>query len=165
MTATRVSLETVEDFLAQKRIAMVGLSRGEKDFSVMLFREFVKRGYDMVPVNPGTKEILGKKCYARVEEIQPAVDGVILMTSPAVTEAVVEDCARAGVKRIWMYSAGVAGATSPRAVAYCWAHGMKVVPGECPFMFWRGAGFGHRLHGFVLKIAGKYPQRSAPAAA
>src|SRR5947209_5435536 len=48
-----VSIETIEDFLRQKRIAMVGLSRESKDFSVMLFEEFRRRGYDMVPVNPG----------------------------------------------------------------------------------------------------------------
>ncbi len=46
------ALETIEDFLAQKRIAMVGVSRHPKDFSADLFQELRRRGYDMVPVNP-----------------------------------------------------------------------------------------------------------------
>ena len=46
------SLDTIEQFLKQKRIAMIGLSRNRKDFSVDLFREFCSRGYEMVPVNP-----------------------------------------------------------------------------------------------------------------
>ena len=143
---------------------MVGVSRRENDFSAMLFREFTKRGYDMVPVNPAVHQIMGRICYARVQEIQPPVEGAILMTLPNVTEAVVQDCAQAGVKRVWMYSAGGTGATSPRAIEYCQSRGMKVVAGECPYMFWRDSGFGHQLHGFVLKIVGKYPRRKESAA-
>jgi predicted CoA-binding protein len=54
----KVALEIIEDFLAQKRIALVGLSRQPKDFSVMLFEELCRRGYDVVPVNPGAAEKL-----------------------------------------------------------------------------------------------------------
>ncbi len=43
----------IDGFLALKRVAMVGVSRDPRDFSRMLFREMKKRGYDMVPVNPG----------------------------------------------------------------------------------------------------------------
>ena len=164
MSAQRVSLEIIEDFLAQKRIAMVGLSRQPKEFSVMLFEELCRRGYDVVPVNPNAPEVMGRHCYAKVQEIQPPVDAVLLMTSPAVTESVVEDCAAAGIRRVWMYSAGGAGAVSPKAVEFCAAHGIQVVPGECPYMFFPHAGF-HKVHGFIRKITGSYPQRFHPRAA
>jgi uncharacterized protein len=160
-----VSLETINDFLAQKRIAMVGISRESKNFSVMLFEELCRRGYDVVPVNPGMSEVAGRKCFARVQDIEPRVDAAILMTSPVVTEAVVHDCAEAGVRRIWMYSAGSQGAVSQSAVEFCHAHGIRVVPGQCPFMFWRDAGAGHRFHGFILKIIGRYPRHDHAAAA
>jgi len=158
MGTHKVTLEIIDDFLAQKRIAMVGLSRQPKDFSVMLFEELCRRGYDVVPVNPGASEVMGRPCFARVQDIQPPVDAVLLMTSPAVTEAVVEDCAAAGIRRVWMYSAGGQGAVSPKAVEFCRVHGIQVVPGECPFMFFPHAGL-HRLHGFVRKITGNYPRR------
>ena len=160
-----VSIETIEDFLRQKRIAMVGISREPKDFSVMLFDEFRRRGYDMVPVNPGVSELFGQPCFARVQDIQPRVDAAILMTSPSVTEEVVRDCAEAGVRLVWMYRAGGPGATSEPAIEFCHAHNIQVVPGECPFMFWRDSGLGHRLHGFVLKIFGRYPRRGSAIAA
>jgi hypothetical protein len=38
------ALETIEDFLAQKRVAMIGVSRNPKDFSAVLFEELRKRG-------------------------------------------------------------------------------------------------------------------------
>jgi uncharacterized protein len=159
MTRQNVSLETIEDFLAQKRIAMVGISRQPKTFSVMLFEAFSHRGYDIVPVNPHAPEVAGQRCFARVQDIQPPVDAALLMTSPEVTDAVVRDCAEAGIRRIWMYRAGGQGAVSPRAIEFCREHGIQVVPGECPFMFWRDAGIGHHLHGFIRKITGRYPGR------
>jgi len=164
MADQRVSLETIQDFLAQKRIAMVGLSRKPKDFSVMLFEEFCRRGYEMIPVNPSVPELLGRRCYARVQDIFPAVDGVLLMTSPGVTDAVVRDCADAGIRRVWMYRAGTSGgAVSKAAVEFCREHGIDVVPGECPYMFLPKAGF-HRIHGFVRKITGRFPRHARAAA-
>jgi len=154
-----VSLETIQDFLAQKRIAMVGVSRDEKDFSRMLFDEFVRRGYDMVAVNPAVPQIGGRKCYERLKNIDRPVDAVLVMTRPEVTESVVRECAELGIALVWMYRAGGVGAVSERAVEFCHEHGILVVPGHCPFMFWRDSHIGHRLHGFVMKIVGKYPRR------
>src|ERR1700750_381284 len=92
------SLETIEAFLRQKRIAMVGLSRNRKDFSVDLFREFWLRGYEVVPVNPQASEVQGRRCFARVLEIDPPVKAALLMTAPATTERAVKDCLEAGVR-------------------------------------------------------------------
>jgi predicted CoA-binding protein len=156
------SMERVRDFLSQKRLAFVGVSRQPKDYSRALFREFGARGYDAVPVNPAIGEIEGQRCFARVQDIEPVPDGVVLLTSPAVTEQVVGDCIQAGVKRIWMCRTVGKGAVSARAVGVCEAHGVSVIPGECPFMFLKGdyqqgGGWVHRLHGFVKKLTGSYP--------
>jgi len=160
MAIPKASLETIHDFLAQKRIAMVGVSRSPRDFSVMLFKELVSRGYEVVPVNPRVPEVEGRHCFARVQDIEPAVDGVLLMTSPGVTEVVVNDCAAAGIKRVWMYRAAGSGAVSDQAVAFCRERGIAVVPGECPYMFLPHPGL-HGVHGFIRKIAGSYPRHAA----
>jgi predicted CoA-binding protein len=152
------ALETIEDFLAQKRIAMIGVSRNPKDFSAVLFEELRKRCYDMVPVNPNASEVLGQISFSRVQDIQPPVDGALLMTTAEVTDQVVSDCADAGIRRIWMYRAGGKGAVSEKAVAFCRERGIQVVPGQCPFMFLPSAGGIHKFHGFVRKITGRYPK-------
>ena len=161
MTQERASLKTVQDFMAQKRIAMVGISRRKNDFSVSLFQEFRKRGYDMVPVNPAMDEVAGVPCFRRVRDIQPPVDAAIVMTSSEVSEEVVHRCAEAGIRRVWLYGTGGHAGVNPDAVSLCQAKGIDVVAGECPLMFWKDSFVGHRLHGFVLKVLGKYPQRDA----
>jgi uncharacterized protein len=160
MTAKDASLEIIEDFLAQKRIAMVGISRDPANLSVKLFEELCRRGYDVVPVNPNTTEVQGRRCFARVQDIQPPVEGALVMTSPEVTETAVNDCAEAGIPRVWMYRATGKGSVSEKAVAFCVERGIRVVPGQCPFMFLRNAAGVHRFHGFVRKIMGRYPRRS-----
>jgi len=156
--AARVSLESIEKFLAQKRIAMIGISRNPTDFSISLFKELCRRGYEVVPVNPAAQEISGRQCFARVQDIQPPVDAALLMTPPAVTDDVVQDCAAAGIHHIWMYRAGGAGAVSEKAIEFCREHGIQVIRGECPFMFFSHPGF-HGIHGLVRKMTGTYPRR------
>ena len=163
MPILNTSLETIEDFLAQKRIAMAGISRDPASFSASLFKELCQRGYDVIPVNPKATEVQGRPCFARVQDIQPPVAGVLLMTSPEATEKVVRDCAEANVRRVWMYRATGTGAVSTKAVAFCRERGIQVIPGQCPFMFLPEAGGIHRLHGFVRKITGRFPHHAAAA--
>jgi hypothetical protein len=62
---------------------------------------------------------------------------------------------------VWMYRAGGKGAVSAEAVQFCVQRGIHVIPGECPFMFLPESGAIHRFHGWVRKMAGRYPQGSA----
>jgi uncharacterized protein len=145
--------DEIEDFLRQKRVALVGVSRNEKDFTRVLFREFVRRGYDAIPVNPASEAIDGRTCYHRVQDIVPAVDGVLILTAAKATDSVVMDCAAAGVPRVWMYRAVGSGAVSRQAAGFCKSKGIRVIEGFCPYMYWKDAAFFHRLHGFFVRLA------------
>lgn len=160
MSVQRPSLDIIEDFLSQKRIALVGMSRDPKSFSALLFKELSSRGYDLVPVNPNVQEVLGRKCFARVQDIQPPVDAALLLTSPQVTDAVVRDCAECGIRRVWMHRAGGQGAVSENAIDFCREREIRVIPGECPLMFLPQIGGIHGLHGFFRKLFGRYPKHA-----
>ena len=154
----------IADFLARRRIAFVGVSRDEKDFSRGLFRELRRRGYDAVPVHPHAASIDGERCFARVQDVSPPVDGVFVMTPAASSERVVRDSAEAGVRRIWLHRGAGAGSVSPAALALCRERGISVVPGACPYMFLPETAFFHRLHGGLLRLLGRHPDRHRSAA-
>jgi uncharacterized protein len=147
----------IRDFLSQKRIAVVGVSRDPKDISRALLRTLRERGYEAFAVNPGLTSIEEMPCYASLRDIRSPIDGVLVMTSPAITDQVVEECAQLHIPRVWMYRAGGLGAVSPQAVEFCEDHGIAVVPGECPYMFLSGERWFHRLHGVIKRISGAYP--------
>ena len=148
----------IEDFLSYRRLAMVGVSRDSKDFSRALYRELRSRGYEMVPVNPQAEEVEGDRCYAHVSDIEQTVDGVFVLTPPSACDSVVKDCAKAGVPRVWMYRGAGAGCSTDTAIRFCREHGIKVVPGECPFMFLSGGSWIHGAHRFCRKLVGKFPE-------
>lgn len=151
-------MRLIQDFLALKRFAFVGVSRQPNDFSRTLFREFMAKGYQPVPVHPGAAELDGQRCFAHLQEISPPVEAALLMTPPAVTDTLVEDCAAANITRVWMFRGAGRGAATPTAIKFCEAHGISVIPGECPFMFLPGGSWFHRVHGFVRRITGAYPR-------
>ena len=150
----------IDDFLALRRFAMVGVSRDAKDFSRGLFRDLCACGYDIVPVNLFAEEVDDHEAFQCVQVIRPAVEGAWLMTSPQTTEQVVRDCAEAGIRHVWMYGAGGQGAVSEEAVQFCRNSDIRVVEGYCPHMFLPGTAFPHRVHGFLMKLVGRYPRKA-----
>ena len=149
---------TIDRFLSDRRLAVVGVSRDGKDFSRAVFRAFLERGYDAVPVNAGGGEAEGRACVRAMAEVRPPVEAALLLTPPAATFGVVKDCAEAGVKRVWMHRGAGRGAVSETAVSFCREHGMEVVDGACPFMFLPGTGAFHGLHRFALRLFGRLPR-------
>lgn len=150
------SIEEARAFLAAGRIAVVGVSRNEKDFSRMVFRELVGRGLDVVPVNPALAQADGRAAFARVQDVVPRADAAIVLAPAARAEEVVRDCLAAGVRRIWFHRGAGPGSASPQALALCRERGVAVVQGLCPFMALQGAGFPHRVHGFFRRRFGEH---------
>lgn len=148
----------IDEFLAQRRVAVVGVSRNPKELSYVLWQELRQRRYEAIPVNPATPLLDAQRCYASVAEIQPPVAAALIMTSPAVSARVVEDCAEAGVRHVWLYRGMGGGSVSEAAVARATELGMNLVVGHCPYMFLPGTQGPHRVHGFVKKLTGSYPK-------
>ena len=144
----------IEDFLAQKRVAVVGVSRDPRDFSRRLLRDLIERGYDAVPVNPHAEEVEGRLCFARIQDITPPVQAALVMTAPEKTGEVVRDCSAAGVTRIWMHRGVGRGAVSAEAMDLCHDHGLHLVAGLCPYMFLLEAGWFHHVHWWFRKSLG-----------
>jgi predicted CoA-binding protein len=152
------TLKQIDDFLALKRVAVVGVSRNEKETSHTLWQELRQRRYDAVPVNPATTEIDGRPCYATVRDIEPPVEGALIMTTPEVAEQVLEDCAVAGIRHVWLYRGLGGGATSKATVATADRLGLDAVAGHCPYMFLPGTPVFHSVHGWGKKLTGSYPK-------
>jgi hypothetical protein len=148
----------IDEFLNFKRIAIAGASRDPKHFSRTLMDEFVKRGYDVVPVNPNADEIAGRVCAKSLAEVDPAPEGVLVMTSADGACELVKESAARGVKLVWLYRAVGRGAVSRDAVESCDELGIRVIAGECPFMFFPDTGWIHRVHAAWRTLTGTMPR-------
>jgi predicted CoA-binding protein len=159
MKTTGLDLK-VNDFLAQKRIAVAGVSRDDSRHpsANLIYRRLKKLGHDVFAVNPHMQTFEGDRCYPDLQSIPGGVDGVVIVTRPEVTDRIVRDCGDAGVRRAWMHqSMGKGSSVSQQAVDYCRQHEISVIAGACPMMYGPGADFGHTCMRWVLKLTRKLP--------
>ncbi len=97
------TLDEIKGILERsKKIAVVGLSPKEERDSNKVAKYLIKNGYEIVPVNPGQKEILGLKCYKTLEEIPYSVHVADLFLNPTRVPPVVDQAIKKRVGVIWM---------------------------------------------------------------
>lgn len=147
------SKSLVEEFLNQKRIAIVGVSHNKRKFGNAIHSELKKKGYEIFPVNPRLNVTEGNKCYPSLSSLPDGVDSVIISVAPDKTMSVVEEAKSAGMKKIWIQR----GSQSLEAIKFCKENNIDVVSGECILMFSEPAMFIHRAHRWIHKITGKLP--------
>jgi len=85
-----------------RRIAMVGLSGNEFRPSHYAAIYMIAEGYDVIPVNPREKEILGRTCYASLRAVPGPIEIVDIFREPAVVPEIVEDAIAIGAGVVWM---------------------------------------------------------------
>ena len=120
--------DPIERFLASPAFGVAGVSARRQKFGNKVLRCYQQAGRRAIPVNPLADEIEGARCVASVLELPAEVRSISVITSPAVTERVVEDAIRRGIEHVWMQP----GAESPAAVAACRDAGINVIAdGSC----------------------------------
>ena len=150
----------VHDFLAQKRIAVAGVSRDNSHHPAanLIYHRLKTTGHDVFPVNPHMQTFEGDRCYPNLQSIPGGVDGVVIVTRPEVTEQIVHECDESGVRRVWMHQSMAKGSSvSPEAVEYCRQHDISVIAGVYPMMYGAGVDFGHTCMRWMLRFTGGLP--------
>jgi predicted CoA-binding protein len=148
-----VSKADIEDFLAQKTLAVVGVSRKSQKFGNAIYKELKKKGYRVFPVNANAETVEGEPCYHDLKSLPEPVGGVVIVVPPAQTEVVVKDAQEAGICRVWIQQ----GAQSEAALAFCKENNITVVYKMCILMFLEPVAGVHKFHRWILKIFGKLP--------
>ena len=133
----------VQDFLSQKKIAVVGVSDKRDTGCNLAYKKFKENGYQVYAVNPRISMYEGATCHPDLKSIPEKVDAVFILASPKVTEQVVQQCVDLGIKHVWMHcmmgtkpglAAGMT-SVSQSAVEMCNANSISVIPGSCPNQF------------------------------
>ena len=151
--------EAASEFLANKRVAVTGVSRTPKSHgSNTVYKRLRERGYDVFAVNPNAHEVEGDRCYHDLKSIPGGVDAVVIATRPEFAEDTMHECAELGIKHVWMHWGGGASSVSDAATDYGRKQGITVIDGGCPLMFAPTADFGHKVMRVVL--SGRVPKQA-----
>jgi predicted CoA-binding protein len=143
--------EAASAFLANKRIAVTGVSRTPRDHGAnVVYKRLRDRGYEVFAVNPNAAEVEGDPSYHDLASIPGGVDAVVIGTRPEIADATMRECAELGIKHVWMHWGPGPGSVSAAATEYGRDHGITVIDGGCPLMFDRTADFSHKILRVVL---------------
>jgi uncharacterized protein len=152
--------EAASEFLAQKRVAVTGVSRTPKGHgSNVVYQRLRERGYEVFAVNPNADVVEGDPCFLDLKSIPGGVDAVVVGTRPEIAEDTMRECADLGIGYVWMHRAFGAGSVSDLATEYGRKHGITVIDGGCPLMFEPTADPGHKVLRAVFTMTGKVPKQ------
>jgi len=152
----------IKDFLAQKRIAVAGVSRepGGMHGGNVVYRRLKERGYRVLAVNPNADTVEGDPCYRSLASILGGVDAVVIATTPAVAPSVARECAELGITRVWMHRSFGGGSVSEEAHELCREHGIASIAGGCPLMYGPTSDAGHRFMRIFAGLFGQLPKEA-----
>ena len=148
----------IEDFLAQKRIAVAGVSRDANQAANAVYKKLRGAGYRVYALNPSAQEVEGDPCYPDLKALPEKVDGIVISTPPEAADQIVRQCAEAGVSRVWLHRSFGTGSVSPTAVKFCEEKGISVIAGACPMMYCKPVDFGHACMRWALRLTGGLPK-------
>ena len=151
----------VQNFLAQKTIAVVGVSDKRETGCNLAYQKFKENGYQVYAVNPRLTEYEGAPCYPTLAALPEKPDAVFILANPKVTDQIVQQCVELGIKHVWMHcmmgtkpgAAKSMTSVSPEAVKLCRENGIAVIPGSCPNQFLK-PDFGHSMMRVMFRTLG-----------
>lgn len=152
--------DAAAEFLAQKRIAVTGVSRNPQGHgSNLVYQRLRDRGYVVFAVNPNADKVEGDRSYRDLGSIPGGVDAVVIGTRPEFADVTMRECVDLGIRHVWMHRGPGAGSVSASATAYGRTHGITVIDGGCPCMFGPTADRGHKAMRVVFTLTGKVPRQ------
>ncbi len=96
--------EAAAEFLANKRVAVTGVSREAKGHgSNVVYQRLRQRGYEVIAVNPNADEVEGDRCYHDLRSIPGGVEAVVIGTRPETAEETMRECAELWIKHVSMH--------------------------------------------------------------
>ncbi len=118
--------DEIRDILSLKRVAVIGMSKNEHKAAHYVPKYLSENGFNIIPVNPTTDEILGKKCFSTISEVND-VDIIDVFRPSDQVLSVVEESIKKKPKVIWLQE----GIHNVEAEKLARDNGIKIVYNRC----------------------------------
>jgi len=117
----------IKNFLTFKKVAVIGMSRTESKAAHFVPKYLSENGFDIIPINPNSNEILNKKCYKEITEVDGEIDIVDVFRPSEDVLPFVKEAIKKNPKVIWLQE----GIHNEKAENLAREHGIDVVFNRC----------------------------------
>ena len=132
-TNSSMTDEVVDQILALKTWAIVGLSNNAERPAFAVSALLQQKGHRIVPVHPKAESVHGERGYARLEDIEFPIDVVDVFVNSALAGVVVDDAIKIGAKAVWLQLEVI----DESALARAQGAGLLAVMNKCPAIEYR----------------------------
>tara|TARA_Y100000590_G_scaffold298118_1_gene336055 strand:- start:74 stop:484 length:411 start_codon:yes stop_codon:yes gene_type:complete len=119
--------EEIMEILNLKKVAVIGMSKHQEKAAHFVPKYLSENGFDIIPVNPNSDEILNKKCYKEINDIKDDIDIVDVFRPSEDVLPFVKDAIKKNPKVIWLQE----GIHNEEAENLAREHGIDVVFNRC----------------------------------
>lgn len=121
-------MELIERILREfSIIAVVGMSRDPNKAAHAIPAKLLSAGFDVIPVNPFSAAILGRKSYPSLAGIPRPIEVVLVFRPSEDAKGVAEEAVAIGAKALWLQQ----GIVSDEARAIAESAGLLYVEDRC----------------------------------
>jgi predicted CoA-binding protein len=149
----KITKEQIKTFFEPRKLAIAGVSRSEKKFGNLVFKEFQKKNYEVIPINPNVDQIEGKKCYHSVSDLPEGIDSLLIITPKSDTDEILRQAINKGIKNIWVQQS----CETESTVKIAKECDKEIIFGKCVYMFAEPVEGFHKFHRTIMKIFGQVP--------
>ncbi len=150
----RVNKKSIDLFFEPRRIAIAGVSRKPGKFGHAVFKELVKKGFEVLPVNPNADVIEGITCYHEVRDLPADVESLLIVTPKDQTDTILREAISRGIRNIWVQQMSETANTINIAEEYQ----AELIHHKCIFMFAEPVAGFHKFHRTLVKLFGGLPK-------
>ncbi|MGD8833102.1 MAG: CoA-binding protein [Pseudomonadales bacterium] len=119
--------EVIQRALAERRVAVVGMSSNELRASNFVGYYLLRHGYEVVPVNPRETEVYGQTCYPSLDDVPQPVGVVDVFRDPSAVPDIARQAVAMGAKFLWLQF----GVVSRDGIRIAEAGGLTVIADRC----------------------------------
>ena len=119
--------EQIREILSLNKVAVIGMSKNSSKAAHYVPKYLSDNGYDITPINPTTDEILGKKCYSSISEVDDEIDIIDVFRPSDQVLPIIEEAIKKKPKVIWLQE----GIHNSEAEDLAKKAGIKVVFNRC----------------------------------
>ncbi|MBT5200548.1 MAG: CoA-binding protein [Thaumarchaeota archaeon] len=127
METDKFNDEQIREILSLNKVVVIGMSKNPSKAAHYVPKYLSENGYDVIPVNPSSDEILEKKCYDSVSDIDEQIDIVDVFRPSEQVLPFVKDAIKKKPKVIWLQE----GIHNLEAEELAKSHGIKVIFNRC----------------------------------
>ena len=149
-----ITKKKIDQFLENKKLAIVGVSRNPSKFSHTVYKYLKEKGYDVVAINPFAEKIDGDSCYGSVHDLPAEIRHLLIITPKTETDTVLRVAIQKGITNIWVQQMS----ETADSIRIAEEYNVELIYKKCIFMFAEPVSGFHKFHRTLEGLFGRLPK-------